>query len=192
MSLVPTVLLTALWACLFGYWGLASTRTENTEHGQSPRSLSRLIHLAMFVAAFALTLTEFFRIGPLGERFLPESALFTWAGLALTALSIGFAIWARYHLGRFWSGVVTIKTGHQLIRSGPYAVARHPIYTGFACGMLGTAIAIGEWRGLLAFLLVFIAYLRKIPMEESLLLKQFGAEYERYRREVKALIPFLL
>src|SRR5262249_42528448 len=125
------------------------------------------------------------------QRFLPDSALLTTLGLLLTTVSISFAILARRQLGRYWSGTITIKADHRLIRSGPYMLSRHPIYTGIVFGMLGTAIAIGEWRGLLAFLLTLIAYARKIPLEERWLSEEFGGEYDDYRREVKALIPFI-
>jgi len=192
MNLLPDILLLVLWALLWGYWGLAATRPEQISRGQSTLSPSRLLHLALFCLSFLLSLSPWLRFGILGARFLPDSPLLMWLGLALTAGGVTFAISARAQLGRYWSGRITIKTDHRLIRSGPYALARHPIYTGITCAMLGTAIALGEWRGVLAFALIFIAYLRKIPMEETVLVEQFGAEYEQYRREVKAILPFLI
>jgi protein-S-isoprenylcysteine O-methyltransferase Ste14 len=104
----------------------------------------------------------------------------------------GLAVWARRHLGSYWSGHLVIRADHRLIRSGPYAAVRHPIYAGLVLGMLGTAIAVGEWRGLLAVLLLVVAYLRKIRKEERWLLRDLGEEYARYRREVRAIIPFVL
>ena len=77
-------------------------------------------------------------------------------------------------------------------RSGPYRLVRHPIYTGLLLAFLGTAIAIGQWRGVLALLIVFVALWRKLRLEERWLGEIFGEAYARYRAEVAALIPFLL
>ena len=89
-----------------------------------------------------------------------------------------------------WS--LTFVDGHRLIRTGPYAIVRHPIYAGIGAAILGTAVAVGEVRALLAFLLIAAAYLHRIRIEERLLAREFGAEHDRYRRDVKALVPFLL
>jgi protein-S-isoprenylcysteine O-methyltransferase Ste14 len=112
--------------------------------------------------------------------------------LILLALGLGVAVWARRHLSTYWSGTITIKSEHRLIRTGPYARVRHPIYSGFIVGMVGTALALGELRGFLAVLILIIAYCRKIQIEEAWLLQRFGEEYRRYQRAVKALLPFVL
>lgn len=189
MSSPVNLLLLALWLIFFGYWALSARQTNQTERAEIPTS--RLIHLVVLTLSLLLVLTDLFRIGLLGQRFLPESSLLTALGLLLTAVSIGFAILARRQLGRYWSGTITIKTDHKLIRGGPYSLSRHPIYTGIIFAILGTAIALGEWRGLLAFALALVAYARKIPLEERWLSGEFGAEYEDYRHQVKALIPFI-
>jgi len=88
--------------------------------------------------------------------------------------------------------VITVTRDHELIRTGPYAVVRHPIYSGFMLATLGTAIAFGEVSGLLAVLLVVAAWGYKASLEESAMLEQFGAQYEAYRRDVKGLVPYVL
>ena len=130
--------------------------------------------------------------GILGWRFLPQEPLFVVSGCLIEAVGIALAITARLYLGRNWSGKVTIKLDHKLVRSGPYALTRHPIYTGVLCGMVGTAIAYGEAPGLVGCALMLIAYWRKIAVEEKFLVQQFGREYEQYRDQVKALIPLIL
>jgi protein-S-isoprenylcysteine O-methyltransferase Ste14 len=84
--------------------------------------------------------------GFLSERLLPDDASIVRIGVLLTAAGLGFAIWARVHLGGNWSAEVTVKHDHELIGSGPYALARHPIYTGLLLAFVGTAIVVGEWR----------------------------------------------
>jgi protein-S-isoprenylcysteine O-methyltransferase Ste14 len=114
-----------------------------------------------------------------------------WLGLIMLAAGIAFAVWARHDLGRNWSGTVTVKQNHELIRSGPYRLVRHPIYTGLLLAILGTAIAFGEWRGLLAFGLLTGSLLLKLRIEERFMSESFPKEYARYRAEVPALIPFI-
>ena len=94
-------------------------------------------------------------------------------------------------LGRNWSGAVAIKVDHELIKTGPYRLVRHPIYTAMIGMYLGTAIVSGELHGLLAVALAAYAYWRKTRMEERGLIEAFGPAYEAYRRESWALIPWV-
>jgi protein-S-isoprenylcysteine O-methyltransferase Ste14 len=109
----------------------------------------------------------------------------------MLAAGIAFSIWARRHIAGWWSSTVTLKRDHQLIRTGPYRWVRHPIYTGLLLGLLGTAVAAGQWRSCLGVGMIAVALLRKIAIEERFLRDAFPDEYDRYRREVAALIPFV-
>ena len=188
MHLPLTWWISGPWLVFLLYWGLAALRVRRSKRSESP--LSRLRYSVWIVATFLLFSIRP-RWGPLSWRFLPTGLAVFFAGVGLTILGLSFAIWARYHLGSYWSGAVTIKQDHRLIRTGPYAVVRHPIYTGILLAMLGTAVAIGELRGLLAVGLAFAGYFIKSRMEEKWLIQEFGTGYEQYRREVKALIPFV-
>jgi protein-S-isoprenylcysteine O-methyltransferase Ste14 len=108
----------------------------------------------------------------------------------MVAVGLGFAAWARAHLGQNWSGIVTVKEDHALVRTGPYRAVRHPIYTGLLLALTGTAMAIGEWRGVLAVICALIGLLRKIQVEEKRMSENFP-EYSRYRQQTAALIPLL-
>jgi len=68
---------------------------------------------------------------------------------------------------------------------------RHPIYTGLLFGLIGSALALGQWRGLLAVAIFLLAVLRKIRLEERWMRERFGVAYDDYRARVKALVPFL-
>ena len=91
-----------------------------------------------------------------------------------------------------WSQAVTVKEGHELITSGPYALVRHPIYTGLLLAFVGCAVARDEWRGLLAVALVFVALWRKLRLDEQWMRAQFGESYEAYSRRVAALVPHVI
>jgi len=107
-------------------------------------------------------------------------------------MKVLFTIWARRHLGRNWSGSVTIKADHELITTGPYRIARHPIYTGLLIAFAGNALVVGEVRGLIAFAIAFAALWRKLKLEERFMREQFGQAYVDYSRRVAAVVPFLL
>jgi protein-S-isoprenylcysteine O-methyltransferase Ste14 len=152
---------------------------------------SRVLEMVLSVLAFALVFSNSFRSRWLGIRFLPYRGGAGPIGLLLTFLGVALAIVARLQLGGNWSGMVTIKQGHTLVRRGPYAIVRHPIYSGFLLAMFGVALALGELRGLFAVGVLFLALWLKSETEERFMLQQFGQDYRQYQAEVKALIPFL-
>jgi len=180
----------AAWIAVGIVWLAGALFTKRTARTQSAGS--RLLHLVLAVTGFTLVFRPDVNFGLLGWKFMAESPAAALAGLLLTAAGVAVAIWARVILGANWSAVVTIKQDHQIIRRGPYAAVRHPIYSGGLLALLGTAIAFGEVRGLLGFVLVFSSWWLKSRLEESFLEGQFGADYARYKREVKGLIPFVL
>jgi protein-S-isoprenylcysteine O-methyltransferase Ste14 len=111
--------------------------------------------------------------------------------VAVTALGIGFAVWARFTLGRNWSGTVTVKKDHELVQRGPYAISRHPIYSGAVLAVLGTVMAFGTVRAALVVPVVVVAFRMKMAVEERFMTEQFGAAYADYRQRVKGLIPLV-
>jgi protein-S-isoprenylcysteine O-methyltransferase Ste14 len=112
-------------------------------------------------------------------------------GFVLALAGITLALWARLHLGRNWSDKVVLKVDHELIRSGPYAYLRHPIYSGVLLGVAGTAIVVGEWRGVIAFCMLLVNYSIKARREEKILSVQFGEAFELHKRDAGFLLPKL-
>ena len=104
---------------------------------------------------------------PLSWEFVPATLSTAYVGLALTVAGLAFAVWARFHIGTNWSPLIHLKEGHELIRTGPYAIVRHPIYSGLMLATLGTAIALGRLSGFIAFVLVVAAWGCKSRLEES-------------------------
>jgi protein-S-isoprenylcysteine O-methyltransferase Ste14 len=112
-------------------------------------------------------------------------------GLAVLAASTVFTLWARFSLGTMWSMAPMVKGDHQLRTRGPYAVTRHPIYTGLLGMLLGATLlsGIGQWIVLFPVGLILVEV--KIRMEEHLMLAAFPDDYPRYRHQVPQLIPGL-
>lgn len=179
-----------IWIVIAVVWltgGLLSKRSVK----RAPAGFT-LLHSAALICAGLLIFSRWFENTPLAIRIVPATPAFYYSGLVLAALGAAFAIWARLLLGRNWSGFVVVKQDHELIRSGPYAIVRHPIYSGFLLVILGAAIVEGEFRAFLGLAIVLIAWHTKARREEQLMIGQFGEQYEDYRRRVKALIPYVL
>jgi protein-S-isoprenylcysteine O-methyltransferase Ste14 len=177
-----------LWIGTLAVWAVSAVVARQTIGSHSDWQ-SRV---AVWVVGLSWWLLLDRRIpGVLAFRFVPASQVVVYSGLALTLAGLGLAFWGRFHLGGNWAVHVELKRDHQLIRSGPYSIVRHPIYSGFMLASLGTALVFGELHELLAFTLILTAWGYKSRLEEAFLVKQFGAEYEEYRKQVKGLIPFV-
>ena len=178
----------AMWGAWLAYWAVAARGTKKIRWRES--SVSQSLHIVPLGLAGLLVGVSDWPLGFLNARIFPYSFSVSAAGVAVLALALGFSVWARIHLKGNWSATVTVKEGHELIRSGPYKYVRHPIYTGLIFGIFGMAIWAGEWRGIFAVLLTILAFTYKSRTEERELVKNFP-EYEDYRRKTAALIPFI-
>ena len=174
------------WLLFSFYWEAAAKNVAAASSSESKSS--RGIHVLLGNLALVLEIVQIRALG----RFLPVSYLTIAAGLAVELIGLSIAIWARRSLGRNWSGEVSIKVEHQLIRSGPYRFVRHPIYTGLLAMYAGTAVVSGTWLAVAGFALALFAYFRKLRLEEARLREFFGAQYDSYRRDTWALVPGLI
>jgi len=185
----PKQWLTILWIFWLLLWMVAAVRVKRTRT-EEPAG-ARIAYLIPIILAAMLLFGRAFRVGPLSLRFLPQIAWLEWTGVALAAFGIAITFWARVHIGRNWSGRVVIKEQHELIRSGPYTLVRHPIYTGLLLALAGTALTIGELRALFAVALAAVHFVQKAKREENFMSQEFGEEYTRYRSETGMLLPRL-
>lgn len=190
MRFLYAYLFPTLWISYLVYWQIMAEDVKTTRRLEP--AASRVRRMLLFFAGVFLLLPPAAHLRLLDWRLLQASTLTFFLGAAVTAAGLLFSVWARLHLGRNWSRSVTIKEDHELIVTGPYALARHPIYTGLLTAFLGTAIAITELRGILALALIFVSLWMKLRLEEQWMGEQFGASYQAYRSRVAALVPFLL
>jgi protein-S-isoprenylcysteine O-methyltransferase Ste14 len=179
-----------LWLVFFAFW-IAMARGGKSVAEREGRS-SRLSHYLPLAIAIYLLAAPHVPLALLNDRFAPLSLWLVRLGASLTFAGIAFAIWARVWIAGNWSSDVTLKRDHELVVSGPYAFVRHPIYTGILLGLIGTALAIGEWRAPLAIVLAAAAFWRKLGIEEAVMRRRFGEAYVRYAKRVPALVPFVL
>ena len=179
-----------VWLLLGFYWAVEALFAKPTVKRQSARSSA--LHLLIGCAAGLLIWHPATAIGFLGDRIASAANWVQWAGFAATVGGCAFAVWARACLGSNWSAFVTVKHHHELRVRGPYAVVRHPIYSGFLLALTGTAIALGEIRAFMGLGLAVLAFCLKSADEERLMREEFSGEYVRYSQRVRRLIPFIL
>ncbi len=178
-----------LWAAWIFYWFVSSLNVRRTVRREP--TFRRWSTIAIMITAAVLLGYTGLQLGILQHRFVPDNDEIRAVGLLLTMAGLGIAVWARVHLGQFWSARVTLKEGHELIQSGPYSLVRHPIYSGILIAVFGTALFIGEWRALLGVFLIWLGHTQKARREEKLLSEQFGEVFARYRQRTGALLPRL-
>jgi protein-S-isoprenylcysteine O-methyltransferase Ste14 len=188
-TLAATALIPALWLAWVIYWIVAARRVKPVAWRES--RLSRASHHLPLLLAFGL-LAPPSMPGWLGAQWIEQSWSLFVVGAGLVVAGLLFSVWARVLLGGNWSGTVTLKQGHEIVRAGPYRWIRHPIYTGLLLAFCGSALALGQWRGLIGVALLLAAYWRKIGLEERRLEQHFGAAYADYRRRSWALIPLVI
>lgn len=187
--LMPDLVCGYLWLAWLAIWLILAIRTKPTQSREGVSS--RLSYMVLTATAFFLM---FSHEGPRSWLRIPLFSASPWTqplGIAVTAAGLSFAVWARAYLGTNWSGTVTVKVGHQLVRTGPYRWVRHPIYFGMVLAMLGTALERNQVRGLVAVVLLYAGFKLKSRIEERAMSSTFGAEYAEYSRTTGAILPRL-
>ena len=188
-ALVAFPTLEALWTVWILYWFLSAARVRRAARKES--SVSRSSTILISIPAVILLANTGLDFGPLNRRFIPGTDAVHSIGMVVTGIGLIITVWARVHLGQFWSARVSLKEGHELIQSGPYAYVRHPIYSGLLVALIGTALFVGEYRAIVAVLLIFLAHRQKALREERLLSEQFGEAFRHYRERTGSLVPKL-
>ena len=178
-----------VWPAFGIYWVASGLRGKAAETHEA--HWYRVLRLSILALVFLLIFWRRAAFGFLSARSVPDISLLAYAGFVATLIGLAIAIWARVHLGQYWSDKVVLKIDHQLIRSGPYAYMRHPIYSGVLLGVLGTALVLGEWRGLLAFVILLVNYSIKARKEDRILAARFSSEFRRHEAHAGFLFPRL-
>ena len=184
----PNRIITLLWMIVFTIWMAAAYSSNEPIHGKSDwRS-----RIAVWLVGIAWLLLLSRRLGgPFAWHVIAPAELLVVTGFGVTLIGLAFALWARYYLGRNWDAFISLKKEHKLVQTGPYAIVRHPIYSGFMLAATGTAFVVGQLRCFIAAALVIGAWSYKSGLEEVFLVDHFGAEYQKYRDKVKRLIPYV-
>jgi protein-S-isoprenylcysteine O-methyltransferase Ste14 len=182
------------WAAFLLVWGISAFFVKRDIRGGGWQRF-----WVLRLAAAAIIIFAAVRLGRRASS--PAAVLFShpiltpplalgWIGAALTAIGIGFAIWARVNLGRNWSSRPAVKEQHELVMTGPYAYMRHPIYSGIMLAALGTALTSSIF-GISMFIVISITFTLRMNKEEQIMLELFPEQYPEYQKRTKRLVPFV-
>lgn len=179
------IVILVIWVTFWLYWLAAATRAKTARRTRSATSRFLFTRLVVIVAVVALLHDRVFPNGWTNHRLVPGVI-----GLVVVLMGLGFAVWARLHLGVNWGQPMSEKVSPELVTSGPYRYVRHPIYTGLILAGIGTTIAVGlVWLPVTAVAGAFFIY--SATVEERNLERLFPDTYPAYKRSTKMLIPFV-
>jgi len=177
------------WIVFGVYWLIAARRVKAARTSESP--IYRVFRLLLLVITFTLLFANWTAVGLLGRHFVPQIPSLANLGFVFALTGLVIATWARISLGQYWSDKIVLKVDHKLIRSGPYARMRHPIYSGVLLGVAGSALVVDQWRGVLAFVLLLTNYWVKAKREDKILAGAFAEDFAEHRRRAGFLSPRL-
>lgn len=187
--MTPSSALFGLFVTFVVTWVGAALWAKRTVVALPNRALLPLYVSALIVGL--LLVMSRLRFPAMRMRLWEGNVLFDWPMVAICATGLGLCWWARIHLGDLWSAGVSRKEGHLVVDTGPYAIVRHPIYTGgFLAAFAAAAVHANPFAFLLA-LFVTIVFTCKAFVEERFLRDEFGESYDAYRQRVPMLVPFL-
>jgi len=185
--MAPGTAILALWVAWLFSWLLAAVWSRRTR--VQPSGFDQLRYgIWIWFGALLIFWSSRLSGGRLRPIYSP-SPIVGWAALPAVAFGLGWTWWARIHLGSLWSSLVTLKVDHRVVRTGPYRITRHPIYSGILFALLATAFVRDSWPAIAGWLLVLSGFIIKLRQEERLLSSALGSEYAKYRSEVPALVP---
>lgn len=189
MAATPQFIIRYCWLIFIAYWLLSALTTKKIVQR---KTFSSSLPYRVPVILGGVLLWDWRLPWPMSFGLTPRTDLMELAGAMVCVCGLFVTVWARWTLAGNWSSGVTFKKDHELIKTGPYRFARHPIYTGLLMMSVGLALdfrRLGCWLGILAWV---IGFWIKLKQEESLMMKHFPNEYPDYRRQVKALVPFVI
>jgi len=192
MMVVTQRFVAVCWIVLGAFWVIAATRTKKTLR-VGPRWAGPGLRLGLLVLVWIMVGigVSTRRLAPFRRTLLMHPPGFEVVGMLLCVCGVALAIWARVYIGRNWGMPMSLREGHELVTTGPYAYVRHPIYSGVLLTMLGTALAIGAgW--FIALGLCGAYFIWSARTEERDMTERFPETYPAYRRRTRMLIPYLL
>jgi protein-S-isoprenylcysteine O-methyltransferase Ste14 len=186
---IPQLVTTIVWCAFFLSWIGGAFWADRAQ--KRPASRDSWLYRAVTTAGIALLVAGGVEFSYPANRLWSFAPVVGYALAAVVLAGLAFTWWGRLYLGRMWSSSVTRKADHHVVDSGPYAIVRHPIYTGIILGCLATAVELGTALALAGALVIWVGFWIKARLEERFLGVQLGeGAYDAYRRKVPMLIPF--
>jgi protein-S-isoprenylcysteine O-methyltransferase Ste14 len=181
-------IIAGLWLLFVAYWAVSAVSVKRNVGDRPWRSEIGLRVVVILLIAALLQFRGLRQFLVETRHLVSQSDTLGWTGATLCLLGFSLAISARRHLGRNWGLPMSRKEQPEMVTSGPYALIRHPIYTGLILAMLGSAIAVNPFWALLLFL-VGAYFIYSARREETVMLQLFPEQYADYMARTGMLIP---
>jgi protein-S-isoprenylcysteine O-methyltransferase Ste14 len=181
-------IIAGLWLLFVAYWAVAAVGAKRSTSRRLWRREIGLRLVVILLIAAVLQSRSLRQFLAETQRSAGHSDILGWTGVALCLFGFGLAINARWHLGRNWGLPMSRKEQPELVTSGPYALVRHPIYTGLILAMLGSAIGVNVFWALLS-VPVGAYFIYSARCEETAMLRLFPEQYAAYRARTGMLVP---
>jgi protein-S-isoprenylcysteine O-methyltransferase Ste14 len=187
-------ILGGLWLVFLAVWLVSSTHVKRSASSSASTLVTPTVFRLLLIVLVALLVRESL-VSHAGRHvhgaILSGNRFQAVVGVALCAVGIAIAIWARFCIGQNWGMPMSLREGHELVTTGPYAFVRHPIYTGILLALAGTTLTVGHWS--IALFPLYLAYfIYAATMEERTMKEQFPTQYPVYARRTKMLLPFVV
>lgn len=186
LHLNPAGIIKITWLVFVFYWFVSALRVKKMKKREP------ILQRVAYLLAIAFVVFLLYSLAPadfLIRRFVPRLYWIAMLGASLTVAGVGLAIWARSHIGQYWSASVSLREDHELVRTGPYAHIRHPIYSGALVAMAGTCLAMGDYRAIILFGAILAGFTLKAKKEEALLAGEFGSKFDEHRSHTGFFLP---
>lgn len=178
--------ITLFWFIFIVYWVIASFSVKKNVQKNGYWFAWRILFIVLVILVVRSNAFNNF-----DATFLKHtSSAINFIGIAVCALGIGFAMWARVYLGENWGTPMSVKEDTELVTDGPYKYVRHPIYAGVLIAMIGSALA-GDAVWLVTFIIVLAYFAFMATREEKHLTEVFPEKYPAYKKRTKMLLPFI-
>ena len=188
LYLIGSWLIVSFW----GIWLVTGWFVSGISSAASEQKKSLLYPLHFLIVAFAVVVNIIIMPTFLGgSRIVPRLPLIGVIGFLFVLFGILLAFWSRLALGSYWSSVIRCYPGQPIVKSGPYHLIRHPIYTGVLLSTLGMFLLHPQLIGLIGLALMAVSYTYKLLQEEKFLLAHYGNEYRIYMHHSYRLLPWV-
>jgi protein-S-isoprenylcysteine O-methyltransferase Ste14 len=187
--MIPQLLTIVAWSAFVLSWIGAAFWADRAE--KRPARREALLYRTVTVAGVVLLVAGGEQFSRAADRLWSFEPVVDYALVLVVLSGIAFTWWARLYLGRLWSSSVTKKADHRVVDTGPYAIVRHPIYTGIILACAATAAQLGTALAVAGVLVLWVGFWIKARLEERFLRGQLGeGAYDAYRQKVPMLVPF--
>jgi protein-S-isoprenylcysteine O-methyltransferase Ste14 len=187
--MTPQLLTVVAWSAFVLSWIGAAFWADRAE--KRPARREALLYRTVTVAGVVLLVAGGEQFTRAADRLWSLEPVVDYALVLVVLSGLALTWWARLYLGRLWSSSVTKKADHRVVDTGPYAIVRHPIYTGIILACAATAAQLGTALAVAGVLVLWVGFWIKARLEERFLRDQLGeGAYDSYRRKVPMLVPF--